>query len=114
MERRLGVVRLSDSVAVEGLKVNSTSRFSRFFGADDHPMAPCDWGAYRHFLYNAQALVLIQTRLDVLVPMNRHWDRCVVGYGARITVDHEAKWWRRHHREWLMSAGVESARPVIF
>ena len=86
------MVSFSDSMAVECLKINGSSWLSCLFRADNHPMAPCDWGTYRDLFYDAETHILIESGFYVFMPMNRDWDGCVVGYRVRITVDHEAKW----------------------
>ena len=91
------MVCLSESMAVEGLKVHSSPWFARLFGSNDHFAAPCDRSANRHWFQDAQTYIPIKVRLDLILPVD--WDRDwgVVCGRLGFWVYHEAKGRARHH-----------------
>ena len=109
---RLCVVRLSSGVLVQGLQIYGATRFAGLFGTDHHFVTPGDRSAYGNGLNDAKTYVLVKPSFDSILPVDRDWDRGVVGDGLGVRVDHKAHGRARHLGEWLVFAHIESAGTV--
>ena len=66
------MVCLSWSKLVQRSKVNNPAGFTIWFGGYYHAMTPCDWVIDWHFFQHSQITIIIQSPLDILLPVE--WD----------------------------------------
>ena len=92
VERWLGVVSLADSMLVERLVVNSTSRLARLLGADDHPVTPghrcANWDRFNH----SKADILVEASFHIILPVDWNRYRGVEGDRTSFRIHHQAHW----------------------
>ena len=92
VERTFGVVCLSCGVQIQCLEINGTSGLPILLGTYDHPVTPGDGLTYWNRLNNTKGDVLIEAGFYLVLPVEGHWDRGVVGYWLGVLVNHEAHW----------------------
>ena len=104
---------LTRSVFVETGEVDNTARRPVCFRGYHHPGAPGDWVIDWDFLYDSEADVSVQTRLDCLLPVEGNLTRRVNGNRDCLLVNKDAE--RRgavHQTEGLLLTAIESAGLV--
>ena len=110
---------LTRSVFVETGEVDNTARRPVCFRGYHHPGAPGDWVIDWDFLYDSEADVSVQTRLDCLLPVEGNLTRRVNGNRDCLLVNKDAE--RRgavHQTERLVftaveGAGLESVQDIL-
>ena len=98
VERGLGVVGLAECMLVQGLKVNGASRLAVLLCADHHAVTPCHRRTDGYLLQHAEANVLVEACLNLVLPVDGHRDGGVTGHWRCILAKHKAERRAGHSR----------------
>ena len=90
MEWGFCVMSLTEGMLVQGLEINGASGFAILFRAYYHAVAPCDGRANGHLLQHTETNILVEACFNLVLPVCRYGDGCVVGDWCRVLIKHKA------------------------